>query len=76
MEDIVAVLDGRPELIAEIRESSEKVRTYLAEKFAAMFNDPKFVDALPGHLLPDMASQARLPLLLEQIREIIQIATT
>ena len=76
MEDIVAVLDGRPELIGEIRESSKKLRAYLSEKLVGMFNDPQFIDALPGHLSPDMASQARLPLLLERIREIIRIATT
>jgi hypothetical protein len=40
-----------------------------------MFNDVKFIDALPGHLPPDMASQARLPLLLERSREVIRIGT-
>lgn len=75
MEDIVAVLDGRPELIDEIRGSSEKLKIYLAEKFASLFKTPKFIDALPGHLPPDMASQARLPLMLDRIQEIMRIAT-
>ena len=67
---------GQPELIGEIGESSKKLRAYLSEKLVGMFNDPQFIDALPGHHSPDMASQARLPLLLERIREIIRIATT
>lgn len=74
MEDIVAVLDGRPELIGEIRGASEKLITYLAEEFASLFKNPRFIDALPGHLPPDMASQARLPQLLNRIREIMLAA--
>ena len=75
LEDIIVLVDGRSELIDEIRESIKNLRTYLSDRFTALLNDPKFIDALPGHLPPDMASQARLPLLLERIRKIMQVAT-
>jgi hypothetical protein len=75
MEDIIVIVDGRSELIDEIRGSRKNLKTYLSDKFAALLKDPKFIDALPGHLPPDMASQARLPLLMERIQEIVQATT-
>jgi hypothetical protein len=33
-----------------------------------------FIESLSGHLLPDKASQARLPFLLERIRKIADVA--
>ena len=74
MEDIIAIVDGRSEIVDEIRESIKKLRTYLSKKFATLLKDPKFIDALPGYLPPDMASQGRLPLLMERIRKIIEMA--
>ncbi len=35
---------------------------------------PDFLDALPGHLLPDAASQARLPVLLQRLRELAALS--
>jgi len=33
-----------------------------------------FLEALPGHLSPDRASQARLPLLIKRLREIAEMS--
>jgi len=74
MEDIVTLLDGRPELGAEVRTSPEEVRDFLARTFREFLQDRDFLDALPGHLLPDSASQQRIPLLMERIREIADAA--
>jgi len=70
MEDIVTVLDGRPEIIDEVRRSERKLSDYLAERFSALLKERSFLDALPGHLPSDSVSQARLPLLIERIRAI------
>lgn len=70
IEDIVAVLDGRPELAGEVQASSPELRAYLAAQFAQWLQNPDFEDALPGHLPGDSASQARLPLLLHRLRRI------
>ncbi len=67
MEDIVAVLDGRPEIVNEVKRADETLRKHLMARFAALLHDTKFVAALPGHLPGDTASQARAPLVMERI---------
>jgi hypothetical protein len=57
MEDIVTVLDGRPELGEEVRIAPEEVRDFLSRTFREFLRNRDFLDALPGHLLPDSASQ-------------------
>jgi hypothetical protein len=74
MEDIVAVIDGRPSIVDDVRAASPEVRAYLAVEFARLLAIPAFQDALPGHLMGDAASQARLPILLSRLREICRIS--
>jgi len=62
MEDIIALLDGRPEVIDEIMSSPSELRNYLAETFQAFLKNYKFLESLPGHLPPDPASQGRVPI--------------
>jgi hypothetical protein len=54
-----AVVDGRPELAAEVRAIDAELKAYLKQQFSKMANDPTFVEAIQGHLLPDEASQER-----------------
>lgn len=70
MEDIVSVLDGRPEIVDEVSHSDEILRAHLATRFTVLLRDAKFTDALPGHLPGDVASQARVPLVLDRIAAI------
>jgi hypothetical protein len=70
LEDLMAVVDGRPELAEEIRSGPEDVRAYIGAEFRKMLATPEFLDALPGYLLPDQASQARVSILLERMRKI------
>lgn len=72
MEDIVAVLDGRPEITNEVKRADEVLRKHLITRFAALLRDTKFVASLPGHLPGDTASQARAPLVMERITEIVE----
>lgn len=74
MEDIVAVLDGRPELEEEIRQSQDALKTHLAEYFTRLLDERDFVDSLAGHLPGDPGSQARLPMLMERIEAMAQLA--
>jgi hypothetical protein len=67
LEDLLAVIDGRPELVEEVRAAPNELRSYLALEFGALLRAPRFLDALAGHLLPDAASQSRIPMLLERI---------
>jgi len=67
MEDIVAVLDGRPEVTAEVAAADEDLRAFLREAFAEWLEHRDFLGALPGHLPGDAGSQARADVILERI---------
>ena len=54
----------------EISAGAEGVRAYIAAEFRKLFATREFLDALPGYLLPDQASQARVSILLERLRKI------
>lgn len=69
-EDLVRLIDGREELCAEIAMAPEDVRAFIATSLQAMSRRPLFPTAVAGALLPDMASQQRLPLVLRRISEI------
>jgi len=70
MEDLVAVLDGRPELAQEIQQAPDDLRHHLVERVAALLADSGFVQAIPGHLPADLASQGRVPMLMERLQTI------
>lgn len=74
LEDFIALVDGRPELVAEIRSSPKDIRDFLASETALFLSTAAFVEALPGHLGADVASQGRLPLVLQRLREIAALA--
>lgn len=72
MEDIVAVLDGRPVIVGEVRQSVSELRTALAERFRDLLNEQRFVDAVSGHMPTDEASQARVPVVIDRMRQIAE----
>jgi hypothetical protein len=73
IEDIVTLLDGRAEVVEDVSRADEALRRYLAERFSTLLSMRPFLEALAGHLPPDTASQARLPLILERIRAIARV---
>ncbi len=70
LEDIVTVVDGRPSLADEMKQSSGDVRAYVAQAIRALLREQRFLDALPGYLLPDAANQARFDHLIASLREL------
>ncbi len=69
IEDIVAVVDGRPELLGEIEADTLELRAFLATAVAELF-EKGLGDVLPGHLGSDAASQARLPRVVAALQRI------
>ena len=68
LEDIVLLIDGRPELVEEARsQAPADLRQYFRETFDDLLADDLFLEALVGHLPPDSASQARLSLLTDRL---------
>lgn len=70
MEDIVAVVNGRQELLEEIQKADATVRAYISKCFAELIINREFVDAVGMHLLPDEGSQARASIIIDRIRTI------
>jgi hypothetical protein len=73
LEDIITVIDGRAEIIEEISRAPEDVRNYISGKIRGLLNTRQFLDALPGYLLPDEASQGRLRILTERLTQIAEM---
>jgi hypothetical protein len=67
LEDVLAVVDGRPSLLEEVRSAPDELRAYLASEWRALLRDQRFTGAIPGHLPPDTSSQARVPLVLSRL---------
>jgi predicted nucleotidyltransferase len=75
MGDIISVIDGRASLLNECLDSLAPLRVYLAAQFQHLLIDRRFIDALPGHLPPDGASQARLPDLRMKMQKLSELPT-
>jgi predicted nucleotidyltransferase len=73
MEDIIAVLDGRPEIIKEINQVDRALSSELSKRFRTLLLDSRFVDSVSGHLPPDDASQARVSIVIKALKEIAGI---
>jgi hypothetical protein len=75
LEDIITVIDGRPELAEETRQSELELRQYLSQEFSTLLSSRGFRDALPGFLLPDAASQQRIGLVVDRIHQIMDTSS-
>jgi hypothetical protein len=63
LEDIVTLVDGRPEIVAEVTGGDSAARSYIAAEIRVLLDNADFIEALPGFLLPDAGSQARRSIL-------------
>jgi hypothetical protein len=69
-EDIVRLIDGRPELVDEVLAASLGVREFIAHSLRTMMTDPFFETGIAGALPPDAASQARRAVVLERVKRL------
>ena len=68
LEDLVFVVDARPTIVEEVRAETQSLCEYLQMEIARLVAMQEFVDALPGYLLPDAASQARIGVVLQRLK--------
>ncbi len=73
MEDIINLINGRVEIVEDIRNSEPNLKDFITKSLQGFLDDELFLEALPGHLLPDQASQSRRPILLERIKKIVAL---
>ncbi len=71
MEDIINFINGRVEILEDIQNSEQDLRAFIIKCFQGFLEDELFLEALPGHLLPDQASQGRRSIILERIKKIV-----
>ena len=75
LEDIVNVLDGRPELVSEIASAEPELRQYLATQCGALLAMPDFINALPGLVFPDESLAGRVKLLVQRLGQIAELTS-
>ncbi|MFB9991501.1 hypothetical protein ACFFLM_05900 [Deinococcus oregonensis] len=75
LEDVMVVMDGRPELEHELSGSPLGVRLLVREEVRRLLADPEFMDVLPG-LVGGAHQQARAALLEQRLRRIAEAKST
>lgn len=73
MEDIVNVLDGRPEIVDEVAASPDELKRYLADRCHALLALPNFMDALSGMVFPDESLAERVKMIALRLKQIAGI---
>lgn len=69
LEDVLSVVDGRPELADELAHAELELRRYVSAVFARLIEDEGFLNALPG-LVIEGSPAARSPIVLQRITAI------
>lgn len=74
LEDVIALVDGRPTLVGEMLHAPPELIEFVARELDDLLANEDFVDKLPGHLPGDAASQARISLVLERLRALASLS--
>lgn len=70
LEDVVTIIDGRASFLSEMNTCERSLRHYVGSEIKRYMADPRFVDAMAGHLPGDAASQGRLASLHHRLLEL------
>lgn len=73
LEDIIAVIDGRPEIVNDVSNTSDHLKKYLSTEFHSLISNAQFIQALPGHLNYSSESEERKEIVEERISAIIKL---
>ncbi len=76
MEDIINFINGRAEVIEDVKNSEPDLKDFIVKSLQGFLEDEFFLEALPGHLLPDQASQGRRSIILKRIKQIVEIGSS
>jgi len=68
LEDFIAAVDGREQLLDELAEAPMELRKYLGEAATKLLANVRFLDALPGYVPGDSISQLRVSVIIERLR--------
>jgi len=73
LEDIINVLDGRPELTREAAAAPAALRAYLGVRCRELLVTPNFMDFLPGMVFPDESLAERVLVLAQRLQQIAEL---
>jgi hypothetical protein len=73
LEDILNVLDGRPELLAEVKDSNREVRQFLASSMMRLI-DKGLLSRLDWFVYQDSIGIERTKILTERVKALARIA--
>jgi len=69
LEDVLSVIDGRPEIVDELAKAPQELRRYVAAVFGRLIGDEGFLNAFPG-LMIEGSPAVRAPVVLQRLRAI------
>ena len=72
IEDMIAVIDGRPEIVQEVKQAEPKLSYEISGRFRELLGNDRFVEAVSGHMPADETSQARGPMILKIMNELAE----
>jgi predicted nucleotidyltransferase len=73
MEDIINVLDGRPEIVTEVVACPNEMRQYLVDQCRLLLALPNIMDAVSGMVFPDDFLAERVKMIKVRIEKIVAI---
>lgn len=73
LEDIINLIDARPELLDEVTQSSADLHAYLAAQCRALLGTPAFHDGLQGLIVPDALHGAQVEKITRRLRDLASI---
>jgi hypothetical protein len=74
LEDFIAVVEGREQLLEELAGAPADLRKYLSKATSKLLANERFLDALPGYVPGDAISQLRVAIILERLKAMTTLA--
>lgn len=73
LEDIINLIDGRPELIDEVAHSPTELRSYIAVQCRTLLDTPAFHDGLQGFIVPGYAQGGQIATVTQRLTRLANI---
>ena len=70
LEDVITLVDGRAELLAEVDNADPHVRSFIQDEMDELLATTAFIETVPWHLGPSEVEQARVELVIERMRSL------
>ena len=72
LEDIIILIDGRPEIVHEIKAAEPNLHDYLVKKIHSFLQNERFLEALSVHFALDEINQQRFPIIKKRLEQCLE----